>query len=631
MKRIFFSFIMVCSLMFSVSSQNNEILVTIGDTKISKAEFERIYKKNNSNLYNESDKKSPAGYIDLFVNFKLKVMEAEALKMDTNSVFVNELAGYRKELAAPYLTDMKYNEKMVRELYDRMTKEVNASHILLRVEKNSNEEQVQAVRDRIMKIREEIIAGKDFAEAAAEYSEDPSAKLNGGNLNYFSAFQMVAPFENAAFTTPVGEISEPVRTGFGFHILKVHDIRKNRGEILVAHIMKMFPKGASDELKAKAKTEIDSIYQELLDGADFAELARTRSDDKNSAVQGGKMPWFSSGRILKEFSEPAFALKNIGDISEPIETPYGYHIIKKLDQRGVVPFEEAKADIEKRIKRDPKRNLTSKTAFIDKLKKEYNFSENKEGLEKLKGLRIENPVAAVDFDLFSIDGKTYPFSKLQKYIDKNKIVSGTYSAKYDKWVEDEITELEDSKLEEKYPDFRYLMQEYHDGILLFNISEEKIWNKAVEDSVGLEAFYKSKKNKYKWGERFKGCIVTCTDEKTREEADKFFAAEMTTGEITDKLNDGGKMITIEEGAWEKGSNPIVDYFIWNKTKPADLNEILTFVRGNKIPPETKKLSEARGLYIADFQDYLEKKWIKELRKKYKVKIDKKVLKTVKGV
>ncbi len=631
MKRIIFSLLIACGFAISSYAQNNETLITIGNKKISKSEFERIYKKNNSNLYDDSDKKTPEEYVDLFINFKLKVMEAENLKMDTSAAFINELAGYRKELAAPYLTDVKYNEKMVKELYDRMNKEVNASHILITVPKNATPEQEEEALKKIKKIRKEILAGKDFSEAAVEYSNDPSAKKNKGVLGYFTAFQMVAPFENAAFTTPVGKISEPVRTSYGFHLIKVNDIRKNQGELLVAHIMKIFPKNMSPEVKAKKRAEIDKIYKKLLDGADFAELAKTESEDKRSAKQGGKMPWFKSGQIIREFSEPAFALKNIGDFTKPIETKFGFHIIKKLNQRGVPPFEKAKADIEARIKRDPARSITSKTAFVNKLKDEYNYSENSDGIAILKKKKIGDRFENVDFELFTLDGKTYKFDKLRVFVAKHNIKSGTYFNSFNNWVIDEITNLENSKLEEKYPEFKYMMQEYHDGILLFNISEEKIWNKAVEDTVGLEEFYAKDKKRYMWKEHFKGEILTCNDSTVREEADKYYSSGMTTEEVNQVLNEKKKVFTVTSGIWEEGSNPIIDFYVWGKSKPEDLNETLTFIRGEKLPPEPKTLDEARGLYISDYQNELEKEWIKELREKYPVKVDKKLLKTVKGV
>lgn len=632
MNRIIFFIIILCVSAFNALSQSSETLITIGDTKVSKGEFERIYQKNNNNLYSDSEKKTPEDYLDLFIDFKLKVIEAENLKMDTNSVFINELAGYRKELAAPYLTDVKYNEKMVYDLYERTTKEVNASHILLTVPKNAGSETDEEVLKRIKEIRTEIIEGKDFNEAAVEYSEDPSAKTNKGSLGYFTAFQMVVPFENAAFETPVGEISEPVRSSFGYHLLKVHDIRENQGEILVAHIMKMFPKDVTPEIKSHLKNEIDSIYQELLNGADFAELAKTKSDDKRSAVKGGEMPWFSSGRMVAEFANAAFALDNIGDISAPIETAYGYHIIKKLDMRPVPSFDESKANLETRIKQDPERSITSKQVFIEKLKDEYNFSENEEGKEKLKYKNSNDSLEFSNFELFKIDNKSYTIEQYQDYLKTTVTDPLPYLSKFNDWVEFEITALENSKLEEKYPDFRYLFQEYHDGILLFNISEEKIWNFAAEDTVGLEEYYKKNTGKYLWEERFKGMVVTCKDIATREEADKFFSAEMSVEEITDQINTQEEnLITISEGAWEKGANPVVDYYVWNGPKPNNFDSELSFIRGDKIPPEPKTLNEARGLYVSDYQKYLEERWIKELRAKYKIKVDKKLLKTIKGV
>jgi len=203
----------------------------------------------------------------------------------------------------------------------------------------------------------------------------------------------------------------------------------------------------------------------------------------------------------------------------------------------------------------------------------------------------------------------------------------------EKWIDAEITAYEDSRLEEKYPEFRYLMQEYHDGILLFNVSEKKIWNLAMEDSTGLKEFYAGIRKKHLWEERFKGMVVTCADADIREEADKYLAAGMTAEEIGDLINteEEKNRIIIKEGAWEKDSDPVVDYFVWNGPEPEGFDSELTFVRGDRIPPEPKELDEARGLYISDYQNHLEKKWLKELRKKYKISVNRKLLKTIEGV
>lgn len=619
--------IFVCTLFYS-SAQEEETLLKIGDTKISKAEFERIYKKNNENLFDEADRKTPKEYLDLFIDYKLKVLEAQRLKMDTSQAFKDELEGYRKELAAPYLTDIKYNEKMVHDLYERMKNEVHASHILLRIPQNANNEEARAILERIREIRQEIINGKDFDEAAAEYSEDPSAKTNKGDLGYFTAFQMVAPFENAVYSLEEGEVSEPIRTSFGYHLIKLNDMRENQGEMKVAHIMKMFPRGVQNFDKSKIKSEVDSIYAQLQAGTDFTELAKKYSDDKQTSTKGGEMPWFAAGRIIPEFSKAAFALEEKGDYTEPIETRFGYHIIKKLDHRPVPSFEEAKADIENRIKKDPSRSVNSKKAFIEKLKNEYNYTEKDENIANLKGKNMGDEINNKNEVLFGLNTTNFTVEDFMEYINQQGIKGGSILLNFDSWVDAEITEYENQRLEEKYPEFRYLIQEYHDGILLFNIMEEKIWNFAAKDSAGLQEFYEDHKDKYMWEERFKGSIVTAENDSVRAEADKYFTAGMTNAEITDLLNENDKLIEIKEGAWEEGTNPIVDYYIWDGPEPDNFDSELTFVRGDIVPPEPKTLNEARGLYISDYQNYLEKEWLKKLRKNYKIKVYKKVLKTI---
>lgn len=631
MKRAFFSFVAICISTFMLFAQEDEILLTIDGEPVTKAEFEYIYSKNNNNVFSEADKKSPEDYLDLFIDFKLKVIEAENLKMDTSKSFINELAGYRNEIAAPYLTDSSFDEQLVKDTYDRMTREVDASHILLRLDPNATPEQEQEVLDKINAIRQEILRGRDFGDAAVEYSEDPSAKDNKGHLGYFTAFMMVYPFENAAFETPVGEVSEPVRTRFGYHIIKVNDVRKNKGEILVAHIMKNVAQNATEETKAAQKEKIDAIYEQLLNGADFAEVAKKESDDRRTATEGGKMPWFAAGRIIPEFSTPAFAIENIGDFTKPIETPFGFHIIKKLDEKPIAPFEEMKTEIATRIKRDPERSNSSQHAFIAELKEEYQYKENELGKKELAGKSIQDSAEISNQVLFTVDDKNYTGSDFTKWLEASNEPNASYLSAYDKWVDAEVLALEDSKLEEKHPEFKYLMQEYHDGILLFNISQEKIWNFASQDTAGLEAFYEKNKGSHMWGERFKGSIITCTDAAVHEQADKLFAADMNNEEVLEHINVEGELIQIEDGAWEEGENPIVDYYVWNGPEPADFNSELTFIRGDKVEAEPKTLDEARGLYISDYQKYLEEKWIKELRSKYKIKVNKKILKTVEGV
>lgn len=630
MKRFLFSFLFSCTSVFALFAQSNEVLLSIDGKPVTRAEFEYIYQKNNSNVYSDADKKSPKDYLELFIDFKLKVLEAENLKMDTLESFRNELAGYRKEAAAPYLTDHNYNEELVREMYRRMTLEVNASHILISLAPDASAAKEKEVLDKIRKIKQEIIDGKGFEQAADEYSEDPSVESNHGNLGYFTAFMMVYPFENAAFETQPGQISEPVKSQFGYHLLKVNDIRKNQGEILVAHIMKNIPRDSGQEIRARLKASIDSLHQQVKNGADFAELAKTKSDDKRSAADGGKMPWFSAGRIVPSFSNPAFALNNIGDVSEPIETEFGFHIIKKIDARPIASFDELKEEIKNRIERDPARSNSSQQIFINKLKNEYHFSENAEGKKHLDGLTLQDFSTLPEVLLFTINDKKYSSKDFQNWTEKQKLKNGSLLSYFNQWVNNEVIAQEDSKLESKFPEFNYLMQEYHDGMLLFNLSQEKIWNFASEDSAGLQLFYTHLKEKHMWKERFNGSIITCRDAEVRAKADDLFGSEMTVDEVLQHLNADEEVITAETGMWEQTANPVVDYYVWNGETPGDFDSELTFVRGDLIQPEPKSLDEARGLYIADYQKHLEEKWIKELRKKYKVKVNKKVLETIQG-
>jgi peptidyl-prolyl cis-trans isomerase SurA len=480
--------------------------------------------------------------------------------------------------------------------------------------------------------KKEIESGKSFHEAARDYSEDPSAKMNGGNLGYFSAFQMVTPFEDAVYNATPGKVTGPVRTNFGWHLILVQDIRQNRGELKVAHIMKMFPRDGRGYDKGIYKSQIDSIYKLIQNGADFAKLARDLSDDKQSAVEGGEMPWFSAGRMIPEFAEPAFRLQNNGDFSEPVESPYGYHIIKRIDHRPVKSFEELKPEIEEMIKRDPTRSVSSKKSFIEKLKKEYKFICNTENINALAKDSVNGKFLNSASTLFSMDGKNFTRAQLNDFLATKGIISGKYPLGIDDWIEHEITNHEDSKLESKYPEFGFTVREYHDGILLFNISQEKIWDFAVKDSAGLEKYYTKNKGKYMWGERFKGMVVNCRDSAVYQQACGYFDSGMSVSEVKLLLNkENDEKVNIIEGAWEKGANQAVDYFIWNMPKTDAFDERTTFVRGDLVKPARKNLEEARGYYISDYQNYLEKQWIKELRKKYKIKVNKVLLDEVKSV
>ena len=627
------------------SQKKQDVVVTIGKEQIFANDFRKIYERNNGNILDPAEKKSPADYLELYVNFKLKVLEAQAIGLDTTQAFIEELAGYRAELAAPYLTDISFNEKLVEETYRRMANEVNASHILITFPQNPSSQDTLVAYQRILEIKAEVEKGLDFNEAASKYSQDPSAAQNRGNLGWFTVFQMVTPFEDAAYSTPVGKISEPVKTRFGYHLVKVHDIREATGEIKVAHIMKMFPPEISPEAKQGLQKTMDSLYVLIKGGANFAELARTNSDDQRSAVNGGEMPFFGRSRMIPEFAEPAFALKNDGDFTGPVETDFGYHIIKRIELKPVPEFEAIKRELEERIKRDPERSTQSRETFIDKLKNEYGYTRNQklidEKIIKASGWVTDGslnvPEVISDSDvLFTMAGKNFKAEEFFAYLGKMPIAAtvnprNMLEQQFAAWEESVIIAYEDSQLELKHPEFRSLMQEYHDGLLLFAVSEQKIWQQASVDTVGLMKFYETNKQKYMWGERFKGMIVTCLNANIKDDVEDKLDQGIPLEEIYDMGHINEDYITVEKGAWSKGENPIIDFYIWNGTEPAGWNAETGFIKGEVTGPEPKLLGEARGFHISDYQQYLEENWLKELKRKYPVKINKKVLKSIANV
>lgn len=622
------------------AQKNRDVLVKIGPTEVSSDEFKRIYERNNSNIPDPAEKKSPEEYLELYINFKLKVLEAHAAGLDTSKAFLEELAGYRAELAVPYLTDVSYAEKQVEETYERMGKELNASHILITFPQNAANDDTTSAFQSIQKIRAEILNGLDFNEAAVRYSQDPSAVQNRGRLGWFTVFQMVAPFEDAAYRTAPGQISLPVRSAFGYHLIKIHDVRKVKGEIKVAHIMKIFPQGMTPEMKADLKNRMDSIYSLLVSGADFQEMARSHSDDQKSAANGGEIPYFGQSRMIPEFSDPAFALENDGDFTSPVETSFGYHIIKRLDLKPMPDFQSIRNEVVERIRRDPERSTQNKELFLSKLKQEYGFSRNEENISRAiewasEELSGGNPMQLTDDQkdmvLFTLNGKSFTAGEwftflnsgdLHTVSDPDHQMDGHYAA----WEEHLIMKYEDSRLEEKYPEFKSLVQEYYDGLLLFAISEQKIWQQASADTAGLVAFYGQNKSKYMWDERFKGILVSCKDWQTRNELEDKLGPDISISEAMDLAGIHSSQVSITEGTWSKGDNPIVDYYVWNAEKPGNWNPANGFIMGNMIEPEPKLLEEARGFHISDYQQHLEENWIIELRKKYTVEINRKALK-----
>lgn len=698
MKKRTLGFLALSALAVNAVAQNNEpVIMTINGKPVYKSEFENVYKKNSGKEVNK-EQKSVKEYVDLFSTFKMKVFEAEANGLDTNSAFKTELAGYRRQLAAPYLTDKNVNEALIQEAYDRMKTEVKASHILIRVAEDALPKDTIEAYTRLMIVRDAVLGKAPSAAKVAEYeailkksssaltkfsshndsvaykakldavkglngingvsdkfsfaakktSEDPSAAENGGDLGYFTSLQMVYPFESMAYKTNIGEVSMPVRTRFGYHIIKVADKRDNQGEILTAHIMVKFAKDMGDKDKANLKTKIDEIYAKLKAGEKFEDLARQFSDDKPSAEKGGQLQWFGSSRMPIEFEKASFALKNNGDYSEPFTTAYGWHIVKRIDKKGLAPFSEMKADLKQRISKDS-RTQAGKTSLIEKIKKENAFKENiaarKEFLKVIDTTVYEGKWEAKkaeklgNKELFTLGGKKYTQNDFAKYIeshqtnrpnmDNNMFLQQSYKS----FVEETVITFEDNNLENKYPEFRNLLKEYRDGILLFDLTDQKVWSKAVKDTAGLKEFYEKNKNNYLWDERADVTTYSCANEKIAKEVRSMLKKKKSEKEILEVVNKSSQLnVSVETITYLKGENKDVDTnwkegVVANNLKKEGKEVVMVI---NKVMPKTPKtIAEAKGIITADYQNYLEKEWLNYLKNKYTVKVNDEVLSTVK--
>jgi peptidyl-prolyl cis-trans isomerase SurA len=257
--------------------------------------------------------------------------------------------------------------------------EVSASHILIRVPEDAAPADTLLAYNRIIELRKRILKGEDFEQVAKGKggSEDESVRTNGGALGYFSAFQMVYPFESAAYNTAVGQVSMPVRTKFGYHLVKVHDKRAARGIISAAHLMIVVKQDADMETQANAEKRINEIYERLMNGESWEDLVMKYSEDYNSKNTGGKLPEFGTGsrqRMVPEFEDAAFSIPTNGAYSKPVKTAYGWHIVKRLDVKGIESFESLEKEIQQRVNKD-ERALSTQKSFIEKLKKEYNLTD----------------------------------------------------------------------------------------------------------------------------------------------------------------------------------------------------------------------------------------------------------------
>ncbi|MEJ6681389.1 MAG: peptidylprolyl isomerase [Flavobacteriales bacterium] len=646
MKRFFFTCIFSIFIGIIGHTQNDTeaVIMTLENEDITLGDFEYIFRKNN----NEEITTQAAldEYIELFVNYKLKVKAAKDAKLDTNKAFIAELKGYRKQLARPYLTDSDLLNKLTKQAYDRKQTEVKAKHILVQVVLDAEPADTLIAWNKINTLRDRVTSGgEDFETVAkgSEGSEDPSVKDNGGDLGFFSAFQMVYPFEEAAYNTEPGNISQILRTRYGYHILKVEETRPARGKVLVAHIMTKAGNQSHEATKKRAEEKINEIYQKYVNGEEFGELSRKYSEDATTSKQGGKLPWFGTRKMVKSFEDVAFNLKDSGSVSLPFQTEYGWHIIQKLDEKVIGDFDQLKAEIKTKVSKDSRAEKTKKS-FLNKLKKEYAICTKEKSLKHIyqsvdssfftnnwemkKPKKLKKRVLTIEDKKFTLaDFNTYmTIKKRRANTDVAEIfIKSTYSD----WVDDELLAHEDSKLEMKHKPFRQLMQEYRDGILLFELTDELVWSKAIKDTTGLEQFYQSNKANYTWPDRFDVTAYSTNSASISTEIIRLLSNQVEKDSILAIINDSSELnANYESGIFS------VDEKAYLENIDATEDEITVVESEGKfyvinliqfIPSKEKELKEAKGIITSDFQGHLEKRWIDELRSTYNYTVHKNVL------
>lgn len=586
MKKFLFGALVLCASMCSFA-QEDQVLMTIAGKPIMVSEFKYIYEKNNQE--SSIEKKTMQEYLDLFVNFKLKVAEAEAQGVDTTAAFKKELAGYRAQATPKYLKDNTAIDSLIVLSYERIAKPRRAAHIVVQCPQDADSATTAAALQRINDARLRVTEGlpkqvkkgrktitvqevEDFGDVSAEVSEEPAAKKNRGELGWIQPFRYVYVFEDAVYNTPVDGVTEVFRSPYGFHIAKVQEEGEYE-EVQAAHIMKMTPAGNLQK-QAEAHVVMDSIYRlAIQEGADFAELARANSDDKGSAVRGGDLGWFGRGAMVRPFEDTAFGME-VGEVSKPFPSQYGVHVIKLYGKRGVQPLDSMRSKIAKQVERDQRMQIAH-DSFINKTRAEYGLPQT--------------------------------------------------------MTDEEVIAYADAHLEEKYADLRNLVNEYHDGILLFDVSLREVWDKANQDVEGLKAYFKANKKQYTWDEpRFKGCVIYAKNEvaaKSAKQIVKSANPDSVMSYLKQRVNvDSVMYARVERGLWKQGANGAVDKYGF-KVKGAEYTpkeEYPIVLLVGKVIKSPQEYTDERGKVTTDYQDYLEKLWVAKLREKYPVEINQEV-------
>lgn len=630
---------MICVVGYSQKkSPKPATFFTVGKEVTTADEFIYLYKKNHLGKEEYTDSKIEE-YLNLFINFKLKVAEARTRGIDSTPEFKKEYNTYKDELKKPYLPESKIVDSLVALTYKRLHTEVSAAHILIEVKADASPQDTAQAYNTAVSIKKQLLAGDNFTTKAGLYSDEPNAKASGGNLGYFTALQMVSPFEDAVYENKPGDIVGPVRSTFGYHIIKVGPNRPSRGEVEVSHIM--LRNGSRDDVKAKAL--IFDIRAQLRKGVKWEDLVKQHSEDPGSKDLGGKLRPFGVRALerIPQFDSVAFSLKTPGEISEPFQTAFGWHIVR-LERKIPLPsFEESAASLKNRIARDPRIQI-SRQAVMSKLKRDFAFTENAATKAKVLALadtalmkgkwKIPGSFSSGKETLFTLHNKKVSAYDFLNYVQQNQRSNSMNAEKYMEllyttYTETVIHEAFENKLMATNPEFKMLLTEYYEGILLFDIMEKEVWKKAGEDSVGQHAFFESHPELYKAGERVNATIYYADNKSNLDLLSKSILSNDSVV-VSDILKN--RSVFSETGTFQRVDRPALQNIDWKPGHYSSQNGTThhLIVVHKIVPAGALSFDDARASVISEYQNELEKNWLASLRKKYPVKVNDKTKKYV---
>ncbi|MDN3665518.1 peptidylprolyl isomerase [Algibacter miyuki] len=623
---------------------DREVLLEVGGDPVYVSDFLKVYNKNLDLVQDESQKNVDA-YLELFINYKLKLKEAKTLGFDEKPAYKRELQSYRSQLAKNFMADNTVTEALMEEAYHRISNEVKAQHLLVRIDETASPKDTLVAFNKIKALKEKAL--REGFEKVMKNDVD-GKNILGEYLGWFGGFKMVYAFENAAYNTPVGGVSDPFRTRFGYHVLNVIDKRESRGERTIAHIMIMEnEEGSSNE---DPEVRIQDIYKKINQGEDFESLAKQFSDDKSSASKGGVMPPISSGQISAlEFEDVVFGLQEVGDVSKPFETQYGWHIVKLYEKIPVASYDALKAELAVKVKRDERSKLID-DALYNKIKGIYKVSDTPPNLDYFVSILNKDYYSRKwafpeDFQsekiLFEINGKPFTYNDFGSYLIKTQhtVRSTTgfktiVETKFQDFFNASLIAYHEGNLENYDPEFANIVTEYRDGLLLFDLMENTIWNASKTDSLDIQNFYDTHKNNYVLPERIDAVVASSSKQKTLKKVSKLLSKGMALEQIKNLVNSNDAVdVIFTTGIMDANHQALPKDFKFKKgiSKIFKHNNAFEIVEVKTVLPETQKtLEESQGAVVSDYQNDKEEKWVATLASKYKVEINNEALEKVKS-